>query len=173
MNAFEVIQPCPGSDLHWIDCPIELATHRSSDGSYFCDSHGHSIKERAVVALIFDSVGQILTISRGLDINDLGLPGGKVEKEDGSDWTAIWRELYEETGLSIVRPIPIFTAWDSTIKGDPRIVTTFTGQISNIDELRNSREGKVRWAWAEELVSDKCTFHVYNKKLFKHLGIPL
>lgn len=180
MNALKfkelitVIDPCPKTNyelLHGGNCPLELATHRSNDGSYLCDTHGHPVVERAVCALIFDKTGKVLSVTRNDDLTDLGLPGGKVERSDNSDWAAVAREVVEETGLKLGTPIPLFTAWDSA--QGVYVVTTFTGQVSDLEKIkRETVEGVVQWVWPASLVERQCTFRDYNKKLFKHLGIP-
>lgn len=54
-----------------------------------------------VQAIILNENGEVLAVSRKTDHNDFGLCGGKVDPEDESMESALSREVYEETGLSI------------------------------------------------------------------------
>lgn len=57
--------------------------------------------EFAVTAVIFNSIGEVLAVSRKDDHNDMNLPGGKVDPEDNTLLHALEREVMEETGLEI------------------------------------------------------------------------
>ena len=59
----------------------------------------------AVQAVIFNSIGEVLAVSRKDNHEDMGLPGGKVDPEDYGKPDplkfAILREVKEETGIDI------------------------------------------------------------------------
>lgn len=76
-------------------------------------------------------------------------PGGKIEYKE-SFKEAVVREVYEETGLTILNPVLVGTKQFQTYKDERYIVflylaTEFTG------ELRSSVEGKVSWINESEL----------------------
>jgi 8-oxo-dGTP pyrophosphatase MutT (NUDIX family) len=62
------------------------------------------ISNMEVVACLFESEGKTLYLHRHdhkPEGNKWGLPGGKIDKEDGSAIKAMIREIKEETGLTI------------------------------------------------------------------------
>lgn len=56
--------------------------------------------KKAVCILIEDYDGNIIAVSRRNSITSFGLPGGKVDPGESHE-TAICRELFEETGITI------------------------------------------------------------------------
>lgn len=57
--------------------------------------------KKSVQAVLINSNGQVLAVSRKHDHNDFGLVGGKMDPEDSTPENAIIRECKEETGLDI------------------------------------------------------------------------
>lgn len=122
----------------------------------------------AAVALIFNRVGKILSVSRKHNHNDKGLPGGKLDEGETFE-EAIIREVFEETGLHIK---VIELIYDTEDRQDSnREVKTFLCEItdeeiptefSNLDEKET---GKVEWVSWEELISGS-SFGEYNRSLY-------
>ncbi len=111
---------------------------------------------------------QILAISRGDDLNDWGLVGGKVEAEECLA-DALVRETWEESQVRMYvgMLMPVYTGIAKT-----RLTTTFLASESTLPtELPHTREGKVKWLTPHHLVGLNCTYHEYNRKLFEHLRL--
>lgn len=130
----------------------------------------YQIVRHAVCYLLMNEKGEILSISRGSDTSQWGLPGGKVE--DGEDLkAAIVREMYEETGYVIANPEPVYTAF---VPGEDNFIcTTFIGNVvaQASDALRSEPyEGEVAWKGREMLLRQS-PFAVYNEALFVHLNL--
>lgn len=126
------------------------------------------MKISAVIALIVRD-GLVLSVSRKHDVNDLGLPGGKVEPKDASPFAALRREVEEETGLIVEDAQPIFRRVDNG-SGDLHFVETyFVSRYSG--EIRQMEEGvRVAWVPFEELLSPSCqSYRAYNEALFRSL----
>jgi len=148
---------CPGQNK--VLCPLELTTHRTSLGQFACDSHGHPVVERGVRVFVRNHInGKIL----GISTNDkVRLPGGAVDVEDDSDWEAAIRILREDTGLDLLFPTPLFTAWDTSVHGAPKVITTFTGNFQGSTDAS--------WYWPSEMVQEHG--YEYNNKLFGHIAV--
>ncbi len=116
-------------------------------------------KKRAVTILLHNDDGDILAVSRKNDINDFGLPGGKVD-EGETDEQAIIRETKEETGLDISNIRPFFVREDGEYMG-----TTFIGNYSG--EITTSEKGKVIWTNFDKI--KKGSFGKYNEQLESYL----
>ena len=124
----------------------------------------------AVCFLLMNEKGEILSISRGRDTTQWGLPGGKVERNEDLK-TAIVREMYEETGYVIASPEPVYTAF---VPGQNNFIcTTFIGNIvAHAPDAPRSLpyEGEVEWKWRETLIRHS-PYADYNEALFVHLNI--
>ena len=129
------------------------------------------MKPASACCLLIRSDGAVLTVSRGDDAFDIGLPGGMQEPNESLDQTAA-RELREETGVRIspgASLAPVFMAEAAGIQ-----CTTFTvkGPLTMPGELEGKPfEGFVRWAQPHELCHPFCTFEAYNSALFEELGM--
>ena len=128
-------------------------------------------RERAAVSLICRN-GKLLSISRGDNIADWGLPGGHVERMETLP-EAAERELREETGVVAdihVRWQPVFLVHT----GNGKYCTYFVphGRLFFPEVMRSVPfEGHVDWKQPEELLAPSCTFRDYHYAAFTDLGI--
>jgi 8-oxo-dGTP diphosphatase len=124
----------------------------------------------AVCAFIRNQDGLVLAIDRepksGI-VGDYGLPGGKVEPSE-SCHEAIKREVSEETGLLIEVGDLLVAGEDA---GSYKVYTYFVSRYTG--EARSSSEGKVVWIEPARLVSNACTYRVYNLSVLAAAGINL
>jgi 8-oxo-dGTP pyrophosphatase MutT (NUDIX family) len=128
-------------------------------------------RERAVVTIILRG-GQVLSISRGEDTSNWGLPGGHVERGETLP-EAMVRELREETG--VVADIHIQWRSLGTIHTDNGKHCTYLIPQGRLFFPRVMRsvpfEGYVEWKWPEELLTPSCVFRDYHYSAFHKLGI--
>ena len=142
-------------------------------------------RESALVLLLHNDL--VLTVSRRGKPDDLGLPGGKVEKGEGAE-EAAKRELFEETGIPFTSCTPferVFEREDGTPAGrhvtvfqtflrDPPLHADTQWFARRAHELRLSWETEpgvlVSWVWSERLLSPSCTFAAFNRKLFEAIA---
>ncbi len=80
--------------------------------------------------VIIDRYGLILSVSRGENLKDLGLIGGKVDPEDLTDAHAAVREAFEESGaiMALDTMVPIYSRLEKT-DGTDFLATAFIGQV--------------------------------------------
>lgn len=110
----------------------------------------------------------LLSISRGDDLNDWGLIGGKVEPGE-TLLDALVREAAEEADLHLRHDClhPVFTSLART-----RLTTTFVvTEWQPPPKFLTTREGTVAWKQLWELCEPGCTYRDYNFALFKHLRL--
>lgn len=115
------------------------------------------VKNRAACVLIRRG-GKVLAVSRKDDMTAMGIPGGKVDPEDGAPGmietlaTAAARELREETGLS-VPPNRLRFVYESQ-EDDGYTTTTFEALWSDVrGPIRTAEVGRVRWIDPSELIT--------------------
>lgn len=122
-------------------------------------------KPFAVLALVVDTDGDVLAITRRNCADDWGLIGGKVDPGE-TPTQALIREVREEAGIEVQEDdiMRVFTRDENTSPCWTYFVKSFKGSP------RAMENGfKVRWISREELLSDKNTYHAYNRSLFTHL----
>ena len=127
---------------------------------------GPSIRRAACVLL--RRGGRVLAVSRKDDPTAMGLPGGKVDPEDGHEGApealacAAARELQEETGLRVA---PELLRWTfERAEDDGFTTTTFEADWADVHgPIRTAEQGRVRWVTWEELLDGP--FGEYNKQL--------
>jgi 8-oxo-dGTP pyrophosphatase MutT (NUDIX family) len=114
--------------------------------------------------------GHVLAITRGYDMADLSLPGGKLEDGESFGHAAI-RELWEETRVDASRSrlVPVIhrrTAEEESVSylvvGPVRFPS-----IMYSDPF----EGFVRWATPVEMLGSGCTYRDVNRIAFKKVGL--
>lgn len=116
--------------------------------------------------------GHILSVSRGHDISDWGLPGGEAEHGETPTQTAA-RELCEETGVTTdanTRFVSLYNGMSlyhfTTIFGIDGVIFLPRDGYQSIPF-----EGYVDWLDPEQLTKPSCTFAVIQRELFTTLGI--
>jgi 8-oxo-dGTP pyrophosphatase MutT (NUDIX family) len=122
--------------------------------------------KRLVAAVLLNELGQILSVSRKTNHSDFGLPGGKVDPEDGDDLTkpadpevlekAIRREVMEETGYEIYDLELVDT---SIYRGDEQ----YTYIAKYRGEINTTEPHVVKWTHYAEIMAG--TFGDYNEYL--------
>lgn len=80
----------------------------------------------------------------------LTFPGGHVEKGENF-YDAIIREVKEETGLTLIKPILCGIEEYKQINDEDRYIILFYKCNNFVGELKSSIEGKVYWLKKEEL----------------------
>jgi 8-oxo-dGTP pyrophosphatase MutT (NUDIX family) len=111
--------------------------------------------------------GKVLAISRGLDIHDLGLPGGRSDPEDRSARHTAARELYEETGVEVYAPRLQYLASNVNHHGGTYVVFLAREIVSWPATLRSTPfEGYVGWHSPEALLAPGVTHRAFYRKIF-------
>ena len=102
------------------------------------------------LCMVYDDCGNILVQNRrARDWPGICFPGGHVEPGE-SFVESVIREVREETGLTIEKPILCGTKQFQTEKGE-RYVVFFYKADRFSGELRSSNEGEVFWIPRKEL----------------------
>lgn len=122
-----------------------------------------------VCVLVMNDDGNVLSVSRKDDPNDVGLPGGKVEPGETPIEAAI-RELYEETGYKIIDARYAQLVYHAE-DGAGKLAVTYTIPVGALKKVNEPTEkGVVEWLNPSVLAKGK-TFGEYNRGLFKTIGI--
>ena len=123
---------------------------------------------RAVVAIIRDSDGLVLSVSRRNRPGNLSLPGGKVDFDE-SPLGALIREVYEETGVKVLHARPLLVR---TVPGPNYYRTSFYLVDQWTGEASQQEEGiEVQWVEPKDLMTNACSFAYYNRKALAALEI--
>ena len=120
---------------------------------------GNEHANRVSVVVIFNQ-GKILAVSRKNDLNDFGLPGGKLEPHETFEQGAI-REVKEETGLDVYGLTPVFYRMDGDFFA-LCYVAQWTGEID-----QDLEAGVVKWVDFNTITEG--SFGSYNKELKESL----
>lgn len=125
---------------------------------------------KAVAAVIFLN-NKVLAVSRKYDKTDFGLCGGKLEQNEDI-YQAIVREVYEETGITILEFYPIFKRFDDDCETTTFYVKSWIGLPKKLEK------GEVKWVDYSDI--ERGSFGKYNtmlkkilikKRLFKKTGL--
>lgn len=97
------------------------------------------------LCMVYDDAGNILVQDRkDPDWPGLCFPGGHVEPGE-SFVESVIREIYEETGLTIEKPILCGTKQFQDLDSGARYVVLFYKTDRFCGELKSSEEGEVFW----------------------------
>lgn len=136
-------------------------------------------KLRAVVALIYnEDKTKVLSVSRKYDTTLVGLPGGKVDPTDVDehgnvdDLGALKRELLEETGLTVLTAVHVFTRTDESstyppMKGKAYLARVYECTVTGTICPAPGETGKVEYVTWQRLFEGP--FAEYNKALYNHI----
>jgi len=116
--------------------------------------------KRAACVFIRNSSGRILAVARRGTKDQWGLPGGKIDSDEGSDIAAA-RELQEETGLE-VDPKDLTLLYEN-LDGHGYVCITYLAKADDIKKsglLLSGDAGPARWITEEELMQGP--FRQYN-----------
>jgi len=117
--------------------------------------------KEAVVAVIRKG-DKVLGVSRKDNPEDFGLPGGKVDPGESRE-TALYREVFEETGLVITDVREVFQRTDTDF-----VVTAYEVTCEDLNPS-STEDGVLAWKTEEEL-SSHGSFSGYNRTLFEALA---
>lgn len=120
-----------------------------------------SNQEKQAVCCFVLQNDKILGVSRKNNVNDMGLPGGKVDPGETLE-EACLRELKEETGLDGKIIQHVYTDFE-----EDYLVTCFLVEAKG--SLHSSEEGIVKWCSPEELIEDS-SFANYNRNAIGYLN---
>ncbi len=123
------------------------------------------VKKYAVCALVLNSEGLILGVSRKDDHTAFGVPGGKVEDNETVE-EALHREMLEETGYHIIigDELPFISDVDGYT------TATFKVKIdTDAIQYQVTETGVVKYVSKQTLLDGP--FGQYNKQLFEFFNI--
>lgn len=118
--------------------------------------------KNAVCAIIFNNNGQLLATHRRDDVNDWGLPGGKVDPGELAI-DAIRREVIEETGIETE-----YTYIRTRPDGEYEVACYF-GSTPDINQATTEHEGLGAWVDPKMVLSG--SFGEFNRSLFAAAGL--
>lgn len=115
--------------------------------------------------------GHVLSVSRGADLDNWGLPGGGLDAGETHHEAAL-RELWEETGVD-ARAAQLMPVYDRVRRSGGRGVTYLVRGPVHIPPVLRSVpfEGYVEWLAPSDLLAPTCTFRDDNRLAFSRIGL--
>lgn len=112
----------------------------------------------AVMCMVTDGKGNVLVQERSDPVwPGITLPGGHVEARE-SFVDAVRREVWEETGLTVLDPV-LCGVQQFHIDDGSRYVVLYFRASRYEGELRSSDEGRAMWVPREGLLERRCVKH--------------
>jgi len=125
----------------------------------------------AVIVVASSSPVRIVAISRGANLRDWNLPGGKVDPGEVPVHAAV-RELREETGI-LAEPRFLVPVMDCQPPGRNRAITYLAFPPLRWPQVLQSVpwEGEVAVVDPRQVVAEHCTFARSNLRALKACGL--
>jgi len=142
------------------------------------EKNTNKIKKAACI-LIVRPDGKVLSASRRGRLDDIGLPGGKVDQGEEA-WEAALREVYEETGIMLTKnDISFLYTRNCVSKIDVYETETFLCRTNDLEHLikletpfEKEKGIQITWSTWEELLDSKNSFAIYNRMLHDFYFMP-
>ncbi len=116
----------------------------------------------SVCVIVFNEDGKVLGVTRKDDHNDWGLPGGKVDPGE-TPTSAIHREVFEETGLSLNDVEYRLTKECIDKDGTMKPCAVYTAYVTG--EIKTNEPHLVGWIDKEKLFNG--SFGLFNVETFE------
>lgn len=121
--------------------------------------------------VIVDDFGLVLGITRGLDMADIGFPGGKADPTDKTLEAAAARETFEESGVRVDPKVLVYVGENPGKRGIH--VTFFAPKVRTWPKKFGSDpfEGFVAFYQPEAFLNPNAQYREYNGRILTELGL--